>query len=203
MARKDRRAEIMQAAERLFTSRRFHEVTLDDVAQGAHVGKGTIYRYFADKDDLFFQTATHGFDELIALLGENVPARAPFPEKLLSACRLISEFFSRRRELFRLMQNEEGRVQWCRGPIRQRWMECRKGLVGAVAEVIRSGVTEEQVRADVPPEVLANFLLGLLRARARGLPDGPEDWRRLELVVEFFCHGADVPVAHSRRNPTV
>ena len=38
---KERR--IMEAAERLFTSRRFHEITLEEVAQAAKVGKGTIY----------------------------------------------------------------------------------------------------------------------------------------------------------------
>ena len=53
----DKRIAIMRAAERLFHNRRFHEVTLEEVAEAAQVGKGTIYRYFADKDDLFFQVA--------------------------------------------------------------------------------------------------------------------------------------------------
>ncbi|RPI59812.1 MAG: TetR/AcrR family transcriptional regulator, partial [Planctomycetaceae bacterium] len=64
----DKRLQIMQAAEKLFTSRRFHEVTTDDIAKSAHVGKGTIYNYFKDKDDMFFQMATNGFDELCDLL---------------------------------------------------------------------------------------------------------------------------------------
>ena len=70
--RPDKRLAIMQAAESLFTSRRLHEITLDDVAREAQVGKGTIYRYFQDKDDLFFQTATQGFDELCDLLQQRV-----------------------------------------------------------------------------------------------------------------------------------
>ncbi|NJL30924.1 MAG: TetR/AcrR family transcriptional regulator, partial [Phycisphaerales bacterium] len=32
--------------------------------QAAGVGKGTIYRYFKDKDDLFFSTAAQGFEDL-------------------------------------------------------------------------------------------------------------------------------------------
>ena len=44
----------MRAAEKLFTSRRYHEISLDAVVQEARVGKGTIYRYFQSKDDLFF-----------------------------------------------------------------------------------------------------------------------------------------------------
>ena len=38
------------------------------VKSEAKVGKGTIYLYFENKDDLFFQTATWGFEELCELL---------------------------------------------------------------------------------------------------------------------------------------
>jgi hypothetical protein len=38
--------------------------------------------------------------------------------------------------------------------------------------------------------VLANFLLGMLRTRARDLADYPEPLRRYELVVDVFCRGA-------------
>ena len=37
MPRRDRRLAVMQAAEALFTSRRYHEITTDDIAQAAHV----------------------------------------------------------------------------------------------------------------------------------------------------------------------
>ena len=58
MTNSDKRQQIMQAAERLFLGKRFHEVTTDEVAREAHVGKGTIYRHFKTKDELFFETAT-------------------------------------------------------------------------------------------------------------------------------------------------
>ncbi|HOF17706.1 MAG TPA: TetR/AcrR family transcriptional regulator [Phycisphaerae bacterium] len=189
MARQDKRQQIMQAAERLFTSRRFHEITLDDVARTAKVGKGTIYRHFRDKDDLFFQTATSGFDELCELLRRQVPAGASFFDQLTEACMQISRFFEQRRQLFRMMQTEEGRMQWCGGSLRDRWLERRKGLVSAVAEILAKGVAEGQVRADIPPEVLAHLLLGLLRTRARDLSEvAPADCG-LALVMDVFYNG--------------
>jgi len=72
--------------EKLFTSRRFHKITVDDVAQAAQVGKGTIYRYFQNKDDFFSQTATAGFDDLCELLCRKVPENSSFFEQLLSEC---------------------------------------------------------------------------------------------------------------------
>lgn len=190
MARRNRREQIKQAVEKLFTSRRFHEITLDDVAQAARVGKGTIYRYFQDKEDLFFQTATSGFDDLCSLLRQKVPNNTPFVEQLASACVEIGGFFNRRRQLFQMMQAEQDRIYWFTGTIRDRWMAKRKNLVAAVADIIHKGVREGKVRNDIPAEVLANFFLGMLRTRARDLANAPEVWPPNELLVDLFCRGA-------------
>src|SRR5665213_2833931 len=47
-----RPAEIVDAALHLFAERGFAATKLEDVA-AAGIGKGTIYLYFATKDDLF------------------------------------------------------------------------------------------------------------------------------------------------------
>ena len=107
MPRGDRRQEIMEVAETLFSRARFHEVTLDEVAKIAKVGKGTIYRYFRDKEDLFIQTAMSGFDEMCSLLEQRVPEEVSFEEQLQTACCEIARFFGRRRAFFRMMQSEE------------------------------------------------------------------------------------------------
>ena len=195
MAKRDRRAEIMHVAEKLFTSRRFHEITLDEVAKQARVGKGTIYRYFENKDDLFFQTSMHGFDELCGLLAKKVSSKDAFTEQLLVACRQISGFFRSRRQLFGMMQSEEVRMHGFHGRMRERWIEQRKNLISAVAGIIRIGASEGEIRSDIPAETLASFLLGMLRTRARGLADLPESAKPLELVVDLFYHGA------SKRRP--
>ena len=190
MKPREARQRIMNAAEKLFTRRRLHEITLDDVAQAARVGKGTIYRHFRNKDDLFFQVATSGFDELCELLQRKVPEDEPFARQLLDACSQISTFFEHRRQLFRMMQTEEARMRWCQGKLRERWTEKRRKLVAAVGSIISRGVAEGEIRTDIPPEVLAGFLLGMLRTRARALADAPEAMRQLEVLVDLFRRGA-------------
>lgn len=201
MGRCDKSQSIMQAAERLFTSRRFHEITMDDVAKEAGVGKGTIYRYFRDKDDLFFQTATRGFDELCELLQRKVPGHAAFGEQVLVACRQIGQFFERRRQLFRMIQTEDGRMSWCQGEMRERWMESRKRLVAALAEMIGKGVAEGAVRNDIPPEVLAHFLLGMLRTHGRDMGEVAPDMRPHEVVVDLYLHGVSRPGGPGGQQP--
>jgi AcrR family transcriptional regulator len=48
-----RPGEIVEAALRLFAERGFAATKLEDVASAAGIGKGTIYLYFATKEDLF------------------------------------------------------------------------------------------------------------------------------------------------------
>ena len=47
-----RRAEILEAALRLFSSKGFHDTTMEEVANAAGVAKGTIYLYFQSKEHL-------------------------------------------------------------------------------------------------------------------------------------------------------
>ena len=180
----------MKAAERLFADRRFHEITLDAVARAAGVGKGTIYLYFADKEDLFFQVATSGFTQLCEIVERGASAGVPFPQNLFEVCRQISAFFQRRRQLMRMMQTEDGRMGWHHGEMRERWLTHRRQLVSALGKILEAGVREGVVRADLPADAQAALLLAMLRARARKL-DAPEHVP-LDKVVELFLQGVSV-----------
>jgi AcrR family transcriptional regulator len=180
----------MQAAERLFLGRRFHEVTTDAVAREAHVGKGTIYRHFKTKDELFFETAHNGFDELCDLIRRQVPPTAPFAQQVLSTCVAISGFFQKRRKLFGMMQAQDNRMSALKGRLREKWLQKRQTLIQAIAEILSRGARQGHIRTDVPPEVLASFLLGALRTRESDLREASQESRRYELVVELFLRGA-------------
>ena len=189
MAHNDKQKQIMRAVEKLAANRRFHEITLDEVAEAAGVGKGTIYRYFADKDELFFQVATSGFEELCELLKQTVPCDTSFAEKLLNACKQITMFFAARKQLLQMMQAEANLACWRKGKIRQRWLNKRKMLVDALADIFCEGVAEGAVRSDISVEVMASFLLGMLRTRARDLQDVPGSMKSCELLVDMFLNG--------------
>ena len=172
----DKKQRIMVAAERLFKTRQFHEITLDEVAKVAEVGKGTLYLYFADKNDLFFQTAVAGFDDMCELLRRDRATGGSVQQELQQACETISAFFDKRRPLFRMMLAEGERALGKGGGLRQRWNQHRKKMTQAVAEIIGRGVQRGQVRDDIAPKVLAEYFLGMLRTRptnSRNSPPGP------------------------------
>jgi len=189
MGHSHKRESIMKVAEKLFSDRRLHEITLDDIARRAHVGKGTIYNYFHDKDDLFFQVATSGFDELCDLLAQRVSRNAPFPKQLLQACEAITAFFRRRRYLFRMIQTEDARMSLNRGRLHAQWLSKRAKLTETLGKILEEGRQAGVLRTDLPTEALARFLLGLLRTRGRELQ---EDGHTVSdgSLVDMFLHGA-------------
>ena len=200
MSRDDKRHQILQAAEKLLANRRFHEVTLGEVARVAAVGKGTIYQYFEDKEDLFFQVTSGAFDELCGLLTRKAPGDASFEERLLEACMQIAAFFRRHRPLFARIQAEEARMSCSKGRLRERWIEKRVKLVQVVADILRKGVADGKVRGDIEPEALAEFLLGMIRTRELRLQNVPESMRRFEMVADLFRNGAGfrLPISECR-----
>ena len=67
---------ILDAASRVFAARPFHEVLIDTIAADAGIGKGTIYRYFETKEDLYFATVLHVMETLAADLENGDPYRS-------------------------------------------------------------------------------------------------------------------------------
>lgn len=60
-----KKGEILKAAAAVFARKGYHRALVDEVAKAAGVGKGTVYRYFRDKEDLFFSILDQGIDRLI------------------------------------------------------------------------------------------------------------------------------------------
>ncbi len=67
-----REAEILQAARELFASGDWETVTVADIARRAEIGKGTVYKHFASKEELYARLALDFGQELLREL-ENQP----------------------------------------------------------------------------------------------------------------------------------
>jgi len=186
----EKRKKIMKAAEALFSRRRFHEITMDEVAVKAGVGKGTIYRYFKDKNDLFFEIALSGYDELCERIAAEGQGTKDFHARLVRACRTITEFYAKRRQLVHMMVAEERRAMWRRGKTREWWIERRRKLIAALAAILAEGRGAGELREDVALEAMAVLLLGMIRTRPRSGLMGPAPALEHEAIVDLFLNGA-------------
>lgn len=85
---KRREEEIIQAAFDLFAEHGIESVTIDMIAEKAEVGKGTIYKHFTSKNDIFAILIIRQGHELLELL-ESIPWDAPVIVQLKKTMRVF------------------------------------------------------------------------------------------------------------------
>jgi len=188
MRKEEKERRILAAAERLFTERRFHEVKMDDVSRAAGVGKGTIYRYFKDKDDLFVRLVITGFDDLCGRVSDIAAEEAPLRERLIRLSAAVRDSHARRMPLFRMMHGEHARLSAARRDLHDSFHKGRDRLLSALGGIFREGARSGVLRRDLPPETLAACFLGMMRGRAA--PSGRARRGPSDPVVTLFLDGA-------------
>lgn len=74
----ERKQQILDAAEKVFTHKGLDEARMDDIAEGTGLSKGTLYLYFKSKDDLIIaileRIFQHTFDQLETRMGDELSA---------------------------------------------------------------------------------------------------------------------------------
>jgi AcrR family transcriptional regulator len=63
-----RRSYILDTAEKLFFSKGYDNVSMDDIANEVELSKATLYLYFKDKESLYFGVVNRGIKILRAMI---------------------------------------------------------------------------------------------------------------------------------------
>src|SRR5262249_60942668 len=99
--------KMLDAAAKLFGSQRFHEVRMEDIATEAVVGKGTLYRYFKDKQELYDALLKRASDQLLGRLHEALDHTDQPRAQLEALVTAIIDFFDEQPHLSDLIQRAE------------------------------------------------------------------------------------------------
>jgi AcrR family transcriptional regulator len=154
--KQETRLAIAEAARRLFGERGFDAVTVAEVAQEADVSEGTVFNYFATKEDLFYSPMEAFEADLVAAVaqrktGESVAAA--FQRFVLERSAGLAE----RAELIATAV----RVLSASTALRAREREISAQYTQALAELIAKETGKP--RDDVEAAVVASALMGAQR----------------------------------------
>ncbi|MBM4265824.1 MAG: efflux RND transporter periplasmic adaptor subunit [Deltaproteobacteria bacterium] len=196
-----KREAILAAASDEFAERDFHAVLMEDVAARAGVGKGTLYRYFPTKEELFVSSVARRLDEshqeFIRMLGGD----ASLENLLRAAMSKMLEYFAGKPQLLTLLQRYEDRLP--EGEARA-WQERRTSVTDAVARAIDR--ERRAVRgADVDSTLAAHVFLGMARTAIQVLGGDASQKRRdavAKELVTLFLSGCGVRPAEPVRRRT-
>jgi AcrR family transcriptional regulator len=177
--------KVLDAAAHLFGSHRFHEVRMDDIAAQAGVGKGTLYRYFNDKEELYLALLARASDQLIGRLEDAVGRAAGARAALVAYTAAVLAYFDEQPHLFDLIQRAE--VMKGAGPDFP-WQKARDRSLRILSKVLEDGKTGGEFRLH-DPDLAALILLGALRSVLR-FGKQPRTPDLAESIVNHFLHGA-------------
>jgi len=88
--KEEKKGQIVEAAIRIFAKKGFSETTINDIANAAGIGKGTVYEYFKNKETIF-QESFHYFMGFLDLDLEKILLGPHSPREKLE--QVISLFY--------------------------------------------------------------------------------------------------------------
>lgn len=191
MGKAERKKQILDSAARLFASRRFDEVLMDDIAREAGVAKGTLYTYFPDKEELYFAVVFEGISQLNDSL-EALPDRAmPPDQKLREVIRAIVAFLRKNHFFFKLMSMEDSKTEGGKGENRRRWSEERRRQMEVIETVLASGAESGMFELRRLP-LEAQILRGMVRSVLHGHHGHGSVDEMTDVIMRVFLHGVQV-----------
>lgn len=156
----DRSQEILDAALAVFSEYGYHEARIEDIAERAGVGKGTVYLYFPGKRELFQALITRITGEHLKTIEAALSESGSLEERLVLAVRKHLLFFESNRDLAGLNVQE---VIFSDAELKKKLMAFRIRLTFLVAEALRvspeCGSADEEFVGDA-----AIAFFGLLHA---------------------------------------
>lgn len=192
---------ILLEAARAFARFGFKKASIDDIAQKAGVGKGTVYLAADSKEDLFYQVLHREMRAWQAECAKMIDPRVPADQLLEKLLATSVEYLERHPLVLDLLLGETHRAlpTWT-----ERFAELKEIGRANIVEVLRLGVRQKAFRADLEIETVASLLqdfhFAAYRAPGARAPHKDLDARAkvgLDLVLNGLKPRASAHASHA------
>jgi AcrR family transcriptional regulator len=180
--------DILAAVAKVFAQRGYHGTDMGLVAEALQIGKGTLYRYFRSKEELFLAAMDLGLRRLReAVHASTVRAQGP-REQVSRAISTCLTFFDANAEFAELLI--QGRAEFP-DRMRRTWLTHRDAALGPWQELYCGPAAQDRVglmSAERALDVVGMLVCGAVFGR--GLTEcggGPESW--VEDVLDIVWSG--------------
>lgn len=150
----DRRQEILEAATKSFTLFGYKATTMEQVSKIANVGKGTIYTFFDNKEELFKEIVLSLIREMKTQADAVIDTRISLMENAQRALAKMLQFREQHLLFAKLIEEEKE----LRTPaVKHVLLTIEDEIITYVAQRIQAGITKGEVR-ECDPEMVAYLL---------------------------------------------
>jgi len=143
------RREILQAAERLFSTKGYHGATVQAIANESEFSIGALYNLFENKEDLYFQLIEMRAEEYYHSIYSRMNAASQPLEKVRSVIRAKLEFFGEHTRFLKIFHHlaSDARSEaptLLSKTLRDRELEYQSHLKAVILAGIRQGLIPDQ-----------------------------------------------------------
>jgi TetR/AcrR family fatty acid metabolism transcriptional regulator len=147
---------ILSAAEKVFAAKGFPKATISEIAKSARVAEGTVYEYFANKEDLLLSIPVKRFGRYLDELPETFHIRNPL-RKLRRFIRYHFSLFLTEREFLKVFLLQ---IQLNKRFYGSKAFETFRNYFRAVEEIIEEGKIKGSFHSEASPRIFRNMFLG-------------------------------------------
>ena len=161
--RQERRDAMLGAARVVFAEKGYETATLDEVAERAGFGKGTLYNYFpGGKEEILLALMDDVFGSLNRLAETHFAATEALPvrERFEQFIARLLTHFSEHHDVFRLLMKEgQQMVLGDQGPALHEVRRRRDEAFGVLTAALERAMAAGEIRP-FPPKAVAELMMG-------------------------------------------
>jgi AcrR family transcriptional regulator len=200
--KESRRQQILDAALRCFSRDGFHGTTTADIVRESGVSQGTLYLYFATKEDIVVALADdrHQGEAFLSALAQSEPDPV---QGLMLMIELYGKSLPDQQRLDQRRVGIQGWAEALRNPrIHASVVEGLSPVREALARLIEKGQQTGQIRPDAHPDALARILIAVFQGLVLQTTWGePVDLAAIGQVMRAMLRGALFTDASAATHP--
>lgn len=170
-----RENDILEAAFDLFSERGVENVTIEMIAELAEIGKGTIYKHFKSKNEIYANFVIGRGKEIYSQISKIDPA-LPVIEKLNKVFDLYIDFFLKKKKALYVFNKCEAMItpDGLSENVLQQMATLHRMKAEQLDSLFRQGI-DDGLFIDTKPSILTMFVTGLFTGTMQQLLDNPQE----------------------------
>ncbi|MFS0645874.1 TetR/AcrR family transcriptional regulator [Siminovitchia sp. 179-K 8D1 HS] len=153
----NRKQQILQAATNSFSLFGYKATTMDQIARLANVGKGTIYTFYKNKEELFHEIISSLILEMKQSVEKDLHDDLSFYEKVDRALFTLLEFRTEHQLMIKLIQEEK---EMGTPAVKDVIQKIENTIIQYVANIVQKGIEKGEIKP-CNPEITAFVILKL------------------------------------------
>jgi len=159
-----RRAEILEQAEKIFSLKEYHDVTMAEIASASGFSTGSLYQFFEGKENLYTSMIGEKFDLMYSEI-RNATQRA---ENVIDKIEMLVDaqlrFMENNADFCRLfVKGESAALSEAMTSLRQKLIEEFLKHINFIENLLQEGIEKGLIR-NLPVNDMAQSLFYLIRA---------------------------------------